>query len=134
LDYNDVYHDIRIIKKLRNGFAHHAGRVSLDDDETRKLIESLRVPNRQFYDWGQLCAASTLDGIVIYTGEKPPEAREELHLPGAGTFKRALPLVVAVLVSNLGILFATKEKGTVARITLPKHMELDSQVIQPDSE
>jgi len=130
---NDVYHDIQVIKKLRNVFAHDAGRVSLDNEETRKLIESLRVPHRQFYDWGQLRAASTIDGVVIYTGETPPEAKDELHIPGAATFKTALPLLVAVLVSNLGILFATKEKGTVVQLTLPKHMEISSQVIQPDA-
>lgn len=122
---NDVYHDIQVIKKLRNGFAHGVGKVSLDDEETRKLIESMRVPHRQFYDWGQLRAASTTDGVVIYTGEKPPEAKDELHIPGTATFKTALPLVVAVLVSNLGILFATNEKGTVAQIILPKHMAID---------
>lgn len=121
---NDVYHDIQVIKKLRNGFAHNAGKVSLDDEETRKLIESLRVPHRQFYDWGQLRAAATTDGVVIYTGEKPPEAKDELHIPGAATFKTALPLVVAVLVSNLGILFATNEEGTAAQIALPKHMAI----------
>jgi hypothetical protein len=131
---NDVYHDIQVIKKLRNLFAHNFRRVSLDDEETRKLIQSLRVPHRQFYDWGQLCAASTADGVVIYAGERPPEAKQELHIPGAAPFKTALPLLVAVLVSNLGILFATNEKGTVAQITLPKHMEIGSQDISTESQ
>jgi len=64
---------------------------------------------------------------VIYTGHKPPEAGDELHIPGAATFRMALPIVLAVLASNLGILFATDEKGTVAKIELPKHMETGQQ-------
>ncbi|HEX7150459.1 MAG TPA: hypothetical protein VF618_03150, partial [Thermoanaerobaculia bacterium] len=119
----DVYHDIQVIRKLRNGFAHSYNPVSLDEEETRKLIQSLRVPHRQFYDWGQLRAASTADGIVIYTGDKPSQAREELHIPGAATFRMALPIVLAVLASNLGLPFATDEEGTIAMIELPKHMD-----------
>jgi hypothetical protein len=61
-----VYHDIQVIRKLRNTFAHSYNPVSLDEGETRNLIQSLRVPCRQFYDWGQLRAASTDDGVVIY--------------------------------------------------------------------
>jgi len=119
----DVHHDIQVIRKLRNIFAHSYNPVSLDDGETRNLIQSLRVPHRQFYDWGQLRAASTDDGVVIYSGDEPLEAREELHIPGAATFRMALPIVLAVLASNLGIPFATDEEGTIAMINLPNHME-----------
>jgi hypothetical protein len=120
---SDVYHDVQVIRKLRNVFAHSYDPVSLNEEKTRNLIESLRVPHRQFYDWGQLRAASTDDGVVIYSGDKPPESREELHIPGSATFRMALPIVLAVLASNLGIPFATDEEGTIARIELPKHME-----------
>ena len=121
----DVYHDINVIRKLRNVFAHSVDPVSLDAEETRHLIESLKVPHRQFYDWGQVRAASIPRGVIIYTGEKPPEAEEQLHIPGAATFRMALPLVITVLVSNLGIPFATDEEGTIIKIELPKHMEID---------
>jgi len=121
----DVYHDIQVIRKLRNSFAHDYNAMSLDEEPCRKLVESLRVPRRQFYDWGRLRAASTADGVVIFTGEKPPEATEELHITGTHTFRMALPIVVSVLVANLGIVFATDQGGTVAKIKLPKHMEPD---------
>jgi hypothetical protein len=121
---SDVYHDVQVIRKLRNVFAHSYDPVSLNEEKTRNLIESLRVPHRQFYDWGQLRAASTDEGVVIYSGDKPPESREELHIPGSATFRMALPIVLAVLASNLGIPFVADEEGTIARIESPKHMEM----------
>jgi hypothetical protein len=130
---SDVYHDIQVIRQLRNVFAHCSNPVSLDEEETRNLIQSLRVPHRHFYDWAQLRAASTDDGVVIYTGDKPPEAREELHIPGAATFRMALPIILAVLASNLGIPFATDEKGTIAKIDLPKHMDTGQQSVPGDA-
>ena len=123
----DVYHDIQVIRRLRNIYAHTYDPVSLDEGETRKLLESLRVPQRKILDWGDLRVASTDDGIIFYTGERPPEAKENLDIPGAFTFKMALPIVLVVLVSNLGIPFGTDEEGTVAIIELPKHMELGQQ-------
>jgi hypothetical protein len=132
---SDVYHDIQVIRKLRNTFAHSYNPVSFDEGETRNLIQSLKVPHRQFYDWGQLRAASIDDGVVIYSGDdEPPEAREELHIPGAATFRMALPIVLAVLASNLGIPFATDEEGTIAMINLPNHMEMGQQDAQPTLE
>jgi hypothetical protein len=131
----DVHHDIQVIRKLRNVFAHSYNPVSLDDGKTRDLIQSLRVPRRQFYDWGQIRAASTDHGVVIYSGDKLPEAREELHIPGAATFRMALPIVLAVLASNLGIPFVTDEEGTIvlAKIELPKHMETGQQDASADA-
>jgi len=123
----DVYHDVQIIRKLRNTFAHSIEPVSLNDKEVRTLLESLRVPHRQYDDWGQLRAASTDNGgVLLYTGEKPPEAIEELHT-GAITFRMALPLIVAVLVANLSIPFTTDEEGTITTITLPGHMKTNQQ-------
>lgn len=130
---SDVHHDIRVIRKLRNIFAHSYNPVSLDEEETRNLIQSLRVPHRQFYDWGKLGAASTDNGIVIYSGDKPPEANEELHIPGAATFRMALPIVLAVLAANLGIPFSTDEEGTIAMIKLPNHMETGQQGASADA-
>jgi hypothetical protein len=130
---SDVYHDIQIIRKLRNVFAHSYNPVSLDDVEAHNLVQSLIVPHRQFYDWGQLRAASTRDGVVIFSGGNPPEAREELHIPGAVTFRMALPIVLAVLASNLAISFATDEEGTIAKIELPKHMKTGQQDASADT-
>lgn len=119
---HDVHHDIQVNRKPRNVYAHSYNPVSLDAADTRRLVESLRVPHRQFYDWGQLREASTEDGVVIYTGEKPREAREELHIPAAASFRMALPIVLAVLAANLGISFVTDEQGTATVLNLPQHM------------
>lgn len=123
----DVYHDIQIIRKLRNICAHTYDPVSLDEEEARKLLESLRVPHRQIYDWSDLRLASTDDGIIFYTGKKPPEVKEDLDIPGELTLKMALPVVLVVLASNLGILFGTHKEGESVIIELPKHMQLGQQ-------
>ena len=120
---SDVHHDIQAIRKLRNIFAHSFNPVSLDDEEIRNLLESLKVPHRQFYDWGQLRAVSTSRGIEIFSGDEPPEVREELHIPSVATFRMALPIVLAVLAANLDIPFVTDEEGTIALVRLPSHME-----------
>ena len=120
---SDVYHDVTVIRKLRNKFAHTVEQVSLDDPETRSLIESFQVPSRQYHDWGKLRAAAIDEGITIYTGKKSKNAKEDLSIPGAFTFRLAIPWVLTVLVSNLGILFKTDEYGFWAKIRLPKHME-----------
>ena len=122
----DVYHDATVIRKLRNIFAHTVKPVSLDDPDTRNLIESLRVPHRQFYDWGKLRAVATADGVAIYTGDMPEDATEDLYIPGSFSFRLSIPLILAVLVSNLGIVFTTEKEGCLRQIGLPKHME-DSQ-------
>jgi len=119
----DVYHDATVIRKLRNAFAHTVDHVSLNDGKARTLLETLRLPRRQFYDWGEIRAAATAGGAAFYTGDKPADAKEDLDVPGALTFKLAVPLVVSVLVANLGILFTTEKEGYLARVRLPKHME-----------
>lgn len=119
----DVYHDLTVIRKLRNKFAHTVDPVSLDEPKTRSLIESFQVPYRQYHDWGKLRAAAADDGIILYTGEKPNNAKEDLFISGIFTFRMAIPLILSVLVANLGILFTTQEKGSLAKIYLPKHMK-----------
>ena len=131
---SDVHHDIQIIRKLRNIFAHSYDPASLDEEEIRNLIQSLRVPHRQFYDWSLLREASTDDGFVIYSGDKPPTARKELQIPGQLTFRMALPIVLAVLASNLDIPFVTDEEGTIAKIELPKYMEMCQQDASADAQ
>lgn len=119
----DLYHDATVIRKLRNRFAHTVDSVSLNDSDTRRLIESLKVPQRQYYDWGEIRAAALPDGAVIYTGDKPKEASGGLHIPGRFTFQLAIPLILAVLAAKLGILFTTDAKGCLLRIRLPEHMD-----------
>lgn len=130
----DVYHDATIIRKLRNVFAHTVDPISLNDDKARALLETLRVPHRQFSDWGKLRAAATEKGVTIYTGDKPADAKEDLNIPGALTFRLAITLVVAVLVANLGVFFTTDEKGCLTKVRLPKHMENGQQTTTGDAD
>lgn len=119
---SDVFHDANIIRKLRNDFAHTVDQVSLDGEKPRRLLESLRVPHRQFTDWGKLRVAKTAEGICFYTGNRPSNAEEDLNVPGVLTFKITIPLVMGVLVANLGVYLTTEEEGCLTRIRLPQHM------------
>ena len=123
----DVYHDVQVIRKIRNEFAHTIEPVSLNDEMPRTLLETLRVPQRQYYNWGELRASSTDDGLLVYTGDKPADAKEDLYIPGVFTFRIAIPLVIAVLVANLHIPFTTNKAGCIAKVRLPKHMEIGQQ-------
>jgi hypothetical protein len=117
----DVYHDATVIRKLRNRFAHTVDPVDLNDDESRLSLETLCVPKRQFIEWGKLRASATEKGVVIYTGDKPSEAKENLYIPGNLTFQLAIPVVLSVLVANLGILFTDNEEGCLIKVELPEH-------------
>jgi len=123
----DVYHDVQIIRKLRNEFAHTIEPVSLNDDRVRKLIEDFRVPKRKYYDWGELKAVATKNGVIIYTGERPDDATDELYIPGTFTFRMAISVIVAVLVANLDIPFTTDEEDCIVKLQLPKHMRKAQQ-------
>ena len=122
----DVHDDIQVIRKLRNDFAHNYNPLSLEEKDIRNQIESLKVPKRKFYDWGELRATSTAEGIMIYSGDKPSEAKEELHIPGSLTFRMALPVLLSVLASNLEIGFVTDEKGTIVSVKIPEYMKKGS--------
>ena len=131
---SDVYHDLQTIKKLRNEFAHSVEPLTLNDERVLALLESLRVPRRQYSDFGELRVSSTGHGLVIYTGERPTNAEKDLHIPGRFTFQQAICVIVAVLVANLDILFETNEDGCLAKLKLPKHMESAQQKTGGDSE
>lgn len=130
----DVFHDATVLRKLRNDFAHTVDPISLNDDKARAALETLRVPHRQFYDWGKLRATATADGVIICAGDMPAEAEGDLNIPGDFTFRLAIPLVVAVLVANLGIFFITDEKGCLAKVRLPNHMLVDQQATADDAD
>jgi hypothetical protein len=129
----DVYHDVQIIRRIRNECAHSVEPVSLNEERNRKLLECFRVPHREYSDWGKLRAVSTDEGLIIYVGGRPKEAKEDLYIPGALTFSMALSVIVAVLVANLGIPFATEEPNTIAVVKLPKHMEVTQPGVPEDA-
>ncbi|HUT14294.1 MAG TPA: hypothetical protein VMY42_27660 [Thermoguttaceae bacterium] len=76
----DVYHDLQVVRKLRNEFAHSIASHSLNDEPFCSMVATLRVPKRQYYDWGELGAAAVDSGIVLFTGERPSDAGEHLDV------------------------------------------------------
>jgi len=58
----DVYHDLQVIRKLRNEFAHSIDNYTLHDEPLRSMVAKLHVPKRQYRNWGQLGAAATAGG------------------------------------------------------------------------
>lgn len=96
--------------------------MSLRDPAISALLRTLKVPHRQSHDWGKVRAAAHERGFVLYTTKKPEGAGEDVLVPGDITFRLAIPIVVAVLVANLRILFATETEGEVALVGLPAHM------------
>jgi hypothetical protein len=101
----DVYHDLNLIRKIRNSFAHQVHGLSMESPTIRSLIESLKVPHREYYDWGKLKCAAINEGIgVVFYTETPPEnVGAQLLVPAAFTFRLAASWAIAYLVAKLGI-------------------------------
>jgi hypothetical protein len=102
---NDVHHDLHVIRKIRNEFAHQMHGLSMESPRIRHLIESFRVPHREFYDWGKLKCAAIAEGIgvMFYTDRPPEEVGGPLVIPAAFTFRWATSWVIAYLSANLGV-------------------------------
>lgn len=119
---SDVFHDIEILRKIRNVFAHSFESLSLDSPEIKKFIENLQIPHREYYDWGKLKIASLDNGIVLYSGDRPEDAKEDLEVPGKLFFVIGMSILYAVLLENLG--FSLKfSDGKIVEIVLPDHMK-----------
>lgn len=94
---NDLHHDLKLLSKIRNDFAHRIESCSPEADEIREKLERLKTPHEIYCDWGSIRAAELPDGFILYSGEKPEEGGEELRLPGAFALKLGIPAVVGVL-------------------------------------
>lgn len=100
----DVRHDIDLIRRIRNRFAHQIHGLSLKTPEIRDLADKFRIPHRDFHDWGKLRAAASKDGraVILYTGDPPDHAGAPLDTTGL-TFRFAASWVVAYLAANLEV-------------------------------
>jgi hypothetical protein len=117
----DVYDDLQVIRKLRNEFAHSIDNHTLSDEPFPSMVSKLRVPKRQFHDWGHLGAATTDSGVVIFAGERPTKARKDLDVSKL-TFRMGASVLVAVLVANLGLPVDAGESIGTIQFELPAHM------------
>ena len=98
----DVYNDLEHLRKIRNEFAHEFGRLSLNCERMKKLVEGFQIPHRFFTDWNELRAAEYKGGFVLYKGDKPESSGEELAL-GKVRFREAVSMLILILLANLGL-------------------------------
>ena len=117
----DVYHDLQVIRKLRNEFAHSIDSHTLHDEPFPSMVAKLRVPKREYHDWGQLGAAATDAGVVLFTGERPADWKEDLDVSKI-IFRMGASVLVAVLVANLGIPVDAGGSTGSGVLELPEHM------------
>ena len=75
-----VFHDIGVIRKIRNEFAHRIHGVTFNDSKIKALVCRMEVPNQLFYDWGSLKWGSLPDetGIVFFHWRARPGRQEYL--------------------------------------------------------
>ena len=121
----DLHHNMHLLRRIRNDCAHSLDFPGLNDAELSKRISQLRTPRRQYFDWGNLKAAATADGaVIIYSGDRPEEATEDLDftIPGRLGFHMAIPIVLVVLISELEVPLIVDEKGNLMIARLPEHM------------
>jgi hypothetical protein len=99
----DLLHDLKLLRDIRNDFAHRIELCSLEANEIRGKLERLKTPHAIYSDWGSVRAAELPDGIILYSGAKPEEAGAELTLPGTFALKLGIPAVVGVLGKALNV-------------------------------
>ena len=95
---SDTFHDINLVRKIRNLFAHELHGMDLESPKVRRLIDQFKTPSRYYYDWDELRAAATADGtgVIIYTGEPPADVGDALDIQ-----RLRYQLIVSVLVTEL---------------------------------
>ena len=106
---DDLYHDLKILRGIRNNLAHRIEACSSNANEIREKLEQLRSPHEIYSDWMMVRVAEIPDGIILYSGEKPEQAGEELSLPGTFALKFGIPAVVGVLGKSLNVELESSE-------------------------
>jgi len=109
---DDLLHDLKILRDIRNDLAHRIEPCSSDATEIRGRLGQLRTPHEIYSDWMKVHAAELPNGFVLYSGEKPEEAGAVLSIPGTFVLKLGLPAVVGVLGRSLNVeLEPTESEG-----------------------
>ena len=99
-----LFHDIDLVRRIRNEFAHELHGITLESPKIRQLIEKLQTPRCHYSDWDELRAAANLDetGFILYTGETPPEAGEVLDIQRL-RYKMMVGSLVKEVCASLGV-------------------------------
>lgn len=117
----DVHHDLHLLRRMRNELAHSIRSLALHDGPFGAMIEKLQVPKRHYQDWGQLRAAATDTGLVVFTGTPPHEVKEDLDI-NTISFRMGMHVLISVLVANLGIPVDVDGTGETVIFELLEHM------------
>jgi len=120
----DVHDDLQRLREVRNLFAHSIEELTLSDSALQGTLNTLETPRREYYDWDEMGAAALGDGVVLFSGQKPTEAGEDLALGGM-RFQLAMPIVIAVLIAEMKIPFTALESDRIVQLQLPPHMAPD---------
>ena len=107
---SDVYHDIELVRKIRNLFAHDLHGIDLEIPKLQRLIGKFKIPNRYYYDWNDLRATATGDGrrVILYTGEQPSDAGDALDIQRF-RYQWIVSLLVAEVAASLGCAIRIQE-------------------------
>ena len=110
---SDIHHDIDLVRKIRNRFAHSLHGLDLESPPVRQLIDEFKVADRHYYDWTELRAVATVDGkgFVLYTGEPPEEAGDPLKIQ-AFRYKWIVSVLVAAVAASLGLAVRDQDPQT----------------------
>ena len=101
----DTYHDINLVRTIRNKFAHDLPGISLESAEMTNLMNRFKTPKKHYSDWDGLnvVANSETGGVIIYnTREAPPETGKELEFQRL-RYTLILSLLICKVGANLGI-------------------------------
>ena len=107
---SDIFNDINLVRKIRNEFAHKLHGVDLESSKIRGLIDEFKTPCRYYYDWNKLRAAATIEGrgVILYTGEQPDNAGDELHIQRF-RYQLIISLLVTEVSASLGLAILHQE-------------------------
>ena len=99
---SDIFHDINLVRKIRNAFAHELHDIDLESPNIRRLIDQFRTPSRYYDDWDKFGAEATVDGrgVIFYTGEPPADAGDALDIQQF-RYKQIVSLLVTEVAASL---------------------------------
>ena len=107
---SDIFHDINLVRKIRNLFAHELHGIDLESQRLQRLIEKFKIPSRYYHDWNELRAVATEDGTgaILYTGEQPSDAGNALDIQRF-RYRWIISLLVAEVAASLDCVILIQE-------------------------
>ena len=102
---SDIYHDINLVREIRNKFAHELHGINLESPEFRERVDKFKIGYRYFHDWDETRAYELPDGkgFTMYTS--PPtdeELGEPLNIQGL-KYNLVVGLLIAEVCESLGV-------------------------------